>query len=213
MKYPFEIKENDIEQVDIGWFREEFKHCTDSGFIVLIEDILKNNNWEFVEDTDYGGVWKKDFTIIYTTTVYATIGYKEEHLDGSHKYGLQWLECEYEYKDQAHSKMDMCDMYNAMRIALENLLAKGIPFHPESDTARQKDYWHLTHQEQKRNIDLLNATRLLEFNYLALKKLFKNNLVEMREYAERERENYWIMEFVVKDENKNGCTNNREGNH
>lgn len=205
MKYPFVINENDIEQVDIGWFREEFKNLSEAGFQLKIESILKNNGWEKVEEDDWGAKWKKDFIVTYTTTVYATIGYKPEHMDGCWKYGLQWLEAEYEY-DHAKSTGDLEDMKDAMRIAIEHLLAKGIPFHPYSDIARQKDYWHLTNQEIKRNIDLINATRLLEFNYEAVKKDFNENNKEIDfiEYMSKDnsKDNNWIRDFIKTEKEK-----------
>ena len=141
---------------------------------------------------------------MYTTTVHAVIGYKPEHLDGAWQYGLQWLECEYEYHDQNHSRRDLEDMYDGMRIALEHLLAKGIPFHPHSDIARQKEYWHLTNQEIKRNIDLINATRLLEFNYEGVKKDFnKNNkdtnFVDFMSKKENLKDNEWMRDFLKAD--------------
>ena len=214
MKYPFVINENDIEQVDIGWFREEFKNLSEAGFQLKIESILKNNGWEKVEEDDWGAKWKKDFIVTYTTTVYATIGYKPEHMDGCWKYGLQWLEAEYEY-DHAKSTGDLEDMKEAMRIAIEHLLAKGIPFHPKSDIAKEKrkNFYCFSNQEIKRNIDLLNATRLLEFNYKALKDLLsegKENF-SMKEWFEnfrKDRFTYdgdedWIIEFIKKEEEEN----------
>ena len=126
MNYPFVINENDIQETNIGWFIEEFKNLNDKGFEMRITDILKRNGWEFVEDGDYGATWKKDFCVMYTTTVHAVIGYKPEHIGGAWQYGLQWLECEYEYHDQEHGRRDLEDMYDGMRIALEHLLAKGI---------------------------------------------------------------------------------------
>ena len=204
MNYPFVINYNDIEEISIGWFEEEFKDISEIGFRSKIEDILIKNGWEFVEDCDYGAEWKKDFCVLYTTTVHAIIGYKQEHLTGAWQYGLQWLECEYEYHYQNHYKGDLEDMYDGMRIALEHLLAKGIPFHPYSDLARQKEYWHLTNQEIKRNIDLINATRLLEFNYKAVKKDFiKNNkdddFVEFMSKKEVLKDNQWMRDFLKAD--------------
>lgn len=206
MNYPFAIKENDIQETNIGWFIEEFKNLNEHGFEIAITDILKRNGWEMVEDTDWGAKWKKDFCITYTTTVYITIGYKPYHLDGCGKYGVQWIEAEYEYHDQAHGKMDLVDMYEAMRIALEHLLAKGIPFHPDSDIAGQAAYWHLTYQEIKRNIDLLNATRLLEFNYKAVKKSFTENNKEIDFIEYMSKDNYkgnnWIRDFIKAEKEK-----------
>lgn len=203
MKYPFVINENDIQETNIGWFVEEFKNLDAYGFEMAITDILKKNGWKLDEDTDWGAVWKKDFCIEYTTTVYATIGYKPFHLDGCWKYGLQWLEGKYEYADQAHGKRDLTDMYEAMRIAIEHLLAKGIPFHPSSDIARQKDYWHLTNQEIKRNIDLLNATRLLEFNYKAVKaKFICEEEFEKHINEDRHREYEWMREINREEKEK-----------
>lgn len=204
MKYPFEINENDIEQTDIGWFREEFKHKTDAGFEAAIINILKQNGWTLEEDGDWGATWEKTFCIRYKVNVRAIIGYKPEHLDGCGKYGIQWIECEYEYHDQPHGKSDLEDMYDGIRIAIEHLLAKGIPFHPCSDIARQKDYWHLTNQEIKRNIDLLNATRLLEFNYEAVKEWFNKgsneDFVEFKSKKEnRDRNDEWMSDFLEAD--------------
>lgn len=213
MNYPFVINENDIEETNIGWFREEFKNLNDKGFELKITDILKRNGWEFVEEGDYGATWKKDFCVMYTTTVHAVIGYKPEHIGGAWQYGLQWLECEYEYHDQEHGRRDLEDMYDGMRIALEHLLAKGIPFHPYSDVARQKEYWHLTNQEIKRNIDLINATRLLEFNYEAVKKDFNknnkdNNFVDFMSKKENlDKNDEWMRDFLKADKEvkKNEC--------
>ena len=204
MNYPFVLNKNDIEETNIGWFREEFKNLNDKGFELKITDILKKNGWEFVEDGDYGAEWKKDFCVTYTTTVHAVIGYKPEHLGGAWQYGLQWVECEYEYHDQNHSRRDLEDMYDGMRIALEHLLAKGIPFHPYSDIANQKEYWHLTNQEIKRNIDLINATRLLEFNYEAVKKDFNENnkdtnFVDFMSKKEMFKDNEWMRDFLKAD--------------
>lgn len=209
MKYPFEINKNDIEQVDIGWFKYEFKYITNVSFEYRIEEILKKNGWEFVEEDEWGATWKKDFVIKSLSTIYAKIGYKEKHLDGAWKYGLQWLECDYQYKNP-YTKSDLKDMYECMRIALEHLLAKGIPFHPQSDIARQQEYWHLTNQEIKRNIDLLNATRLLEFNYNAVKKLCEKeqdkdyDFVKVMSKKDNLEGDEWMWEFLNADKEKEG---------
>ena len=72
--YPFVIKENDIEQTDIGWFREEFKNLNDKGFEIRITDILKKIRmndtvykifYRFFDNTDEVQLLSEDEKSVY----------------------------------------------------------------------------------------------------------------------------------------------------
>lgn len=214
MKYPFAIEYNLLNTpVDIGYIREVFKDLSDIGFEIEIKKRLELNRWEFVEDTEWGARWKKTFTCMYATTVIANIGYKEEHLDGCWSYGVIWLECEYE-NSEPHTLTDLKDMYDGMRIALEDLLAIGIPLNPRGDIIKQKEVWNLTNQEMKRNVDLINATRLLEFNYKAVKNTcFKDSDIVKwfnDEKKDRHFDYWWMSEFIEKEVAENGARNKQD---
>lgn len=209
LKYPFAIKYNDLDVINIGYIKTVCDDINENGFAMYIEDTLKKYGWSFIEDTDTGAVWSKTFNVgVYDTEINAMIAYKPEHLDGCGLYGLMWIECDYEYSNRPLCFNDLKDIKECSLIAIEQLLAKGIPFHLHSDIFKHKEEYGLTYLHIKRNIDLLNATRLLEFNYVCEKEKIEESMpiLEWWEKYVEDRERYrsydWMRSFIEQEKNE-----------
>ena len=203
MKYPFNIKKNLKNPREIGYIKEIFKDATIENFEFLITELLEKGGWKFVEEDDWGATWQKDFINVYRSTIHAIIGYKRTHLDMAWQYGVQWLEGEHEYQDQLLGMSDIKDITEALRLALADLLAIGIPYHPESDIAHNEDFYGLSYYDIKRNVDLLNATRLLEINCKAvLRYIFEGDKESMGNAIQEGRDYRWLRKELAKEENE-----------
>lgn len=207
MKYPFEIGKNLKEPTKIETIKKEFRNATVKNFDYFITKLLQKGGWKFVEEDDWGATWKKDFVSSYRITVYAVIGYKETHLDECWQYGIKWLEGDYKYQGHPLSVSDIKDVTEGLKLGLADLLARGIPYHPYSDITMYKDFYGLSYYDQKRNIDLLNATRLLEINYKAvLKHVFEGNKEELIKFVHKKEDslcwklNGWLREELENEE-------------
>lgn len=203
MKYPSNIENNLRNPREIGYIKEIFKDATIEKFEFLITELLEKGGWKFVEEDDWGATWQKDFINVYHSTIHAIIGYKTTHLDGTWKYGVQWLEAEYESQDQPLGMSDIKDITEALKLALADLSAIGIPYHPESDIAHNQDFYGLSYYDIKRNVDLLNATRLLEINCKAvLKYIFEGDKENMGNAIQEGRDNGWLREELARERNE-----------